>query len=130
MQGDGLSYKVNSIAPRRANADGAGLREMERGSSGRSAGGTGDDGGDTRLRLSGIPDEPPSGRIKRQGGRGRRYGQEKAVVTRGAAVLVRTGVRVFMQTRQRVLHGNECSQNDEQEQAQAKLAPPSSPCEC
>ncbi|MDR3717287.1 MAG: hypothetical protein P4K98_00695 [Bryobacteraceae bacterium] len=103
---------------------------MERGSCGRGAGGTYDDGGSARLRLSGIPDEPAGGDVEWQGGRGRRYGQKQAVVARRATVLMRASMGVFMQTRQRVLHGNECSQHGEQQQAQAKLAPPSSPCDC
>ena len=103
---------------------------MERGRHGRGAGGSGDDRGRPRLRLSRIPDEPPGGQVDGQTRRGCRHGQEQAIVAGGATVLVRTGVGVLVQARQRVLNGNEGSQHDEQEQAQAKLAPPSSSCEC
>jgi hypothetical protein len=34
---------------------------------------------------------------------------------------------MLVQTRRRILDGDECSQNGEQEQAQAELAPPSPP---
>jgi len=37
---------------------------------------------------------------------------------------------MLVKTCNRILDGNESSQHGKKEQAQAKLAPPSSPCDC